>query len=74
MESSHISEVRAQIAAAIQAGDADLATELTKTIPLTPEVAFGAARVLGVDYLKNAGFDLSAAEKVYGPEWGSQKP
>lgn len=52
----------------MRAGDEELATRLTKQIPLSPPMA----RVLKADWgieLRDAGFNLDDAVKAYGKEW-----
>ena len=54
---------------AIAADNLDEATRLTKLIPLAPEIAKAAKEALGADYLRQSGFNLSAAEAEYGKDW-----
>lgn len=61
-------EITKQVIAAMRAGDEELATRLTKRVPLSLPMA----RVLKVDWgieLKDAGFNLDDAVKAYGKEW-----
>jgi len=58
-----------QVNAAIAADNLDEATRLTKMIPLVPEIAKAAKEALGADYLRQSGFNLSAAEAEYGKDW-----
>jgi len=58
-----------QVNAAIAADNLDEATRLTKQIPLVPEIAKAAKEALGADYLRQSGFNLSAAEAEYGKDW-----
>lgn len=61
-------EIAKQVIAAMRAGDEELATRLTKQVPLSPPMA----RVLKADWgieLRDAGFNLDDAVKAYGKEW-----
>jgi hypothetical protein len=54
---------------AIAANNLDEATRLTKLIPMVPEIAKAAKEALGAEYLRQSGFNLSAAEAAYGKDW-----
>ena len=54
---------------AIAADDMQKLTELYKDIPLQPEVAKAFTKSFGVDFMKQHGLDISAAEKKYGKNW-----
>lgn len=58
-----------KINAAIANDDWEAAIELTKQVPLYPEVANAFKNVFGIEFLVKNGFDLSDAEKKYGKEW-----
>ena len=62
-------EIGQQVAAALRAGDSDLAGKIAMQIPLS----LPRARVLkadwGIERLKNAGFNLDDAVAAYGREW-----
>ncbi|GHU75228.1 hypothetical protein FACS189461_1070 [Spirochaetia bacterium] len=45
---------------------------LTKTIPLEPWLAKHLKDCVGVDYLRQSGWNLSAAEAEYGQDWLSR--
>jgi hypothetical protein len=53
-------------------GNPDEAMRLHKTIPLEPWLAKHLKDRVGVDYLRQSGWNLSEAEKAYGPEWLSR--
>ena len=54
---------------AIAADDMEEVVRLMKLLPMEPELARAAKEVLGADYLRNSGFNLSAAEEEYGKDW-----
>ncbi len=58
-----------QINEAIGVDDWDTAMELMKTVPYPAEMAKIAKQVYGADYLRQTGFDFSAAEEMYGKDW-----
>jgi len=58
-----------QVNDAIAADNIAEATRLMKMLPMQPELAKAAKEVLGVDYLRQSGFNLTAAEKEYGTDW-----
>lgn len=65
-------DIRTQVHHAMLAGKWDEAKDLMKHIPLVPEVANAAKQAFGDEYLKQSGFNLSAAEKAYGNGWISR--
>ena len=58
-----------EIDAALEAGDMERFMELSKQAPLPPEVANAFKFGFGAEYMKNCGFNLSAAEEKYGKDW-----
>ena len=57
---------------AIESGDMNRVVEFSKQVPLPPEIALAFKEGFGSDYIRNSGFDLSMAEKVYGSDWLSR--
>lgn len=58
-----------QVNNAIEADNIAEATRLMKLLPVQPELAKAAKETLGADYLRQSGFNLTAAEKEYGTDW-----
>jgi hypothetical protein len=52
-----------------QQGKAEEGMRLVKTIPLPPWMAKMLKEKVGVDYLRQSGWNLSEAEKAYGQDW-----
>jgi hypothetical protein len=52
-----------------QQGKEEEAMRLNKTIPLPPWMAKMLKEKVGVDYLRQSGWNLSEAEAAYGPDW-----
>jgi hypothetical protein len=59
----------AQTAELKKQGKEEEAMRLSKTIPLEPWLAKHLKDRVGVDYLRQSGWNLSEAEKAYGPDW-----
>lgn len=62
-------ELRKARNAAVDADDMDKAVEIAKLIPLPPEVANAFKVGFGADFMRDSGFNLSAAEEKYGSDW-----
>jgi len=54
------------------AGDEDGYSRLMRTIPLPPYLAKIGKEKLGVDFIKNSGWNLSEAEAEFGSNWLSK--
>jgi hypothetical protein len=54
------------------AGKVDEAMELAKTKPLSPALAALCKKRLGLQWLKNSGWNLAEAEAKFGHEWLSK--
>lgn len=54
------------------AGDKEGCERLTKTIPMPPYLAKVMKEKVGIDYLKNSGWNLSEAEAKFGSDWLSK--
>jgi hypothetical protein len=67
------SEERARVLrranAAFARGDVEEAVRLTQSVPLLPEEARAAKQAFGVEWLRESGFNLTAAEEAYGKDW-----
>jgi hypothetical protein len=50
-------------------GKAEAAMRLRKQIPLEPWLAKTLKEKVGVDYLRQSGWNLSEAEEAYGQDW-----
>jgi hypothetical protein len=55
-----------------EAGDREGYMRLMKTIPMPPYLAKVMKEKVGVDYLKNSGWNLSEAEAEFGNNWLSR--
>jgi hypothetical protein len=55
--------------AAAERGDPDDQGRLIRQIPLAPRLAKAAKEIWGKAFLLQEGYDLSAAEAAYGPNW-----
>jgi hypothetical protein len=55
-----------------KAGDEEGYMRLMKTVPMPPYLAKVMKEKVGVDYLKNSGWNLSEAEAVFGNNWLSR--
>jgi hypothetical protein len=60
------------INAASAAGDMEKFIELSRQMPVPPEVAKAFKESFGSDFVKNTGANLTAAEKAYGSDWLSR--
>ena len=58
--------------AAAERGDTDEQGRLIRQIPLAPHLAKAAKEIWGKAFLLQEGYDLSAAEAAYGPNWLDQ--
>jgi len=56
---------------ALASGEYDKACDLMvkSQRPLNPAVAYAFKEGFGADFITNTGFNLSEAEKAYGPNW-----
>lgn len=72
MTEIHEAAIRKDIEEAIFKGDLDEVVRLRMLLPLPPHIAKNAREAFGTEYIKNAGFDLSLAEKEYGKDWLNQ--
>jgi hypothetical protein len=61
--------IRMQAAELKKQGKAEEAMRLSKSIPLEPWMAKHLKEKVGVDYLRQSGWNLSAAEAEYGKDW-----
>jgi hypothetical protein len=52
-----------------EAGKDEEAMAMSKTCPLSPYLAKIAKEKLGVEYLRNSGWNLAEAEAEFGPNW-----
>jgi hypothetical protein len=52
-----------------KAGKQEEAMKLSKSIPLLPWMAEWYKKYIGVEYLRNSGWNLSAAEAEFGTDW-----
>jgi hypothetical protein len=52
-----------------EAGKFEEAMALSKTRPLSPYLAKIAKEKVGVEYLRNSGWNLAEAEAEFGPGW-----
>jgi len=55
-----------------KAGDREGYYRLMKTTPMPPYIAKIMKEKVGVDFLKNCGWNLSEAEAEFGPDWLSK--
>ena len=62
-------EIGKKAAAAIRAGDMNLAISLAKQVPLPLSTAELLKADWGIERLKEAGFNLDDAVAAYGQEW-----
>jgi hypothetical protein len=53
-------------------GKTEEAMRLRKTVPLEPWLAKTLKEKVGVDYLRQSGWNLSEAERAYGQNWLSR--
>ncbi|GMO32084.1 MAG: hypothetical protein Ta2B_12990 [Termitinemataceae bacterium] len=56
-----------------KAGKTEDATKILKTIPMPPWLAEWNKKYVGVDYLRNSGWNLSEAEAEFGHNWLNRK-
>ncbi|MDR3276917.1 MAG: hypothetical protein LBT11_06895, partial [Treponema sp.] len=52
-----------------EAGKEEEAMAMSKTCPLSPYLAKIAKEKVGVEYLRNSGWNLAEAEAEFGPGW-----
>ena len=69
MDKAERKAVMVLINKAIREDDMETAIKLAKTFPAPPEVANAFKVGFGAEELKSWGFNLSEAEKAYGPDW-----
>lgn len=62
-------ELLDEINAVADSGDMEKFLELSKKMPVPPEVAMAFKKGFGTEFLTNSGFNLSEAEKTYGKNW-----
>jgi hypothetical protein len=62
-------QMRVKCAELWKAGKEEESMQLAKTIPLSPWMAEWYKKYAGVEYLRNSGWNLSAAEAEYGANW-----
>ncbi|GHU44351.1 hypothetical protein FACS1894190_15660 [Spirochaetia bacterium] len=55
------------------AGKPEEASKVLKTIPMPPWLAEWNKKYVGADYLRNSGWNLSAAEAEFGTDWLDRK-
>jgi hypothetical protein len=58
-----------QAALLFDEGKEEEAMQLSKTVPLKPELARIGKEVYGADFLIENGYNLLEADKVYGKDW-----
>jgi len=61
-----------EINAAADSGNREKFLELSKKMPVPPEVAMAFKKGFGADFLAHSGFNLSEAENTYGKDWLSR--
>ena len=64
--------IACKAAALRKAGDREGYQRLMKTTPMPPYIAKVMKERVGVDFLKNGGWNLSEAEAEFGPDWLSK--
>ena len=69
MDKAERKAVMVLINKAIREDDMETAIKLAKTVPLPPEVANAFKVGYGAEHFKSLGFNLTDAEKAYGPNW-----
>ncbi len=72
MTTEEYRQIAAEAGAAWDAGDREKFLEISKKVPVPPEVAMAFKEGFGADFMINSGFDLSEAEKEYGKDWLSR--
>jgi hypothetical protein len=60
--------IRASLEAS-DAGNEEEELRLLRMLPLAPHLAMAGKEVYGAEYMKSAGYDLSAANEEFGDGW-----